>query len=197
MRWAACFNDLLISSITLSVWFKFWDYQACLMDKWSHRFKWLIMINYCGSTGSSWCNEWGKVKAESCEVGWRWVTVQDWRRSREWRSKVLGPAHEFSQLRLILPLHVGTHSWPASLLETDVHQGSSLSFFFFLFETVFLCETKPRLYKNAPDGNFGRCCAWKWGQWRFCAFSFIQVVLKTSLLQFFKSLILRPQRNLV
>lgn len=109
----------------------------------------------------------------------------------------LGPAHEFSQLRLILPLHVGTHSWPASLLETDVHQGSSLSFFFFLFETVFLCETKPRLYKNASDGNFGRCCAWKWGQWRFCAFSLIQVVLKTSLLQFFKSLILRPQRNLV
>lgn len=37
---------------------------------------------------------------------------------------MLGPAHEFSQLRLILPLHVGTHSWPASLLEADVHQGS-------------------------------------------------------------------------
>lgn len=47
-----------------------------------------------------------------------------------------------------------------------VHQGSSVAFFFFLLflsETVFLCETKPGLYKNASDGNFGHCCTWKWG----------------------------------
>lgn len=95
-----------------------------------------------------------------------WVRVQDLRRSRAWWSEVLGPAHEFSQLRLILPLHVGTHSWP-TLPGPEIYKCSSRIFsflFFSFFPPSFCLWNKAEIVKKNPsDANFCRCCAGTWG----------------------------------